>query len=783
MGFNDESLSDKILRLTDATSGALNQVVTGNYQTNAAKSEYQLKKSKYLHDLDNNVYSTSAQKALTGINNLFYGNSKTGVNGFFKDQLNDMNYEGYEQGTTSMLENTLTADYLMKNYGMTATHAERFINEYADTITAEAMQRTQTNTWMAMTSQLGTDQKSYTALMAETGNSVTEQWTLSKDHYYENGGPSWDITGEFNPDRIENKLQFGYDWSISTGKTYVDTNLGKTGITFEQIVEGALGYFDNAMNEMGDGSNISNATISASREEFEKSIRSYISTQSGYMYTESQDKARNASNALVQIRLDGNYVDRKHFEELITDAGLSRDNVYDLNYILEFEETLFGAETKAASSSTATRVSGATPEENLELTQYYNNYFNDYGISNDECNEAIGMLEGTNAIDYYTANALRKELENRTTFVTQNYKTVEDTVKSYLNIHLDDDTYNLIEHEIDKPLFKRQIHRVLASHPEWTANDVVKYAEEVAISLQSKELSKEIDSMLEINFGEATGYVPEYSISDDDAYTVRAGIYSGKYSHLLRPDVAEDITNAIYNEQFSSEKELENAVSLLIFGKEYSEKLSNYEKNVIQSNIMYHSINSKEFKEVTDVLEKIDVVKDSNENYRMVDVYGFGAGAVAGDKVYFIDNNGYLNVMVMEVGDDNWNNLHKNNDAYGVMLNPGTMIRAGKMNINELINIAPNSKEEDTYDPFGPQMKQTNERLEKEANKVEMDSLTQRVESKGNQPSLSDMDYDLSSKLAVDPASSSALIFIGIKSRAQQIARARRLGGQTYEQQ
>ena len=779
MAYNDESLSDKILRLTNTVSGTI-QNVASSYQNRTYQTEQlNLQKAKYLYELDNNVYTASSKKALAGIESMFYGNTKTGVNGFFKDQLNDSNYENYEASTSAMLDETLSVDYLMKNYGMTAGHAEKFINEYSDQIRGEANQRTQTNTWMAMSSYLGADQESYTALMAETGNSVTEQWALSKENYYANGGPSWDITGEYNPDKIENKLNFGYSWSISTGKTYVDTNLGKTGITFEQIVDGALSYYDNAMSEMGDGSNISNATISASREEFEKFIRSYISTQSGNMYTESQDKARNASNAIAQIRLEGNYVDREHFDELIKDAGLSRENVYDLSYILSFEEALFGSETKSTTGST--RVSGATPEENLEITQYYNNYFNDYGISTDECKEAINTMESTHAIDNYTANALRKELENRTTFVTENYKTVEDTVKSYLNIHLDDDTYNLIEHEIDKPLFKRQIHRVLASHPEWNANDVVKYAEEVAISLQSKELSKEIDNMLEINFGEATGYAPEYSISDDDAYTVRANIYSGKYSHLLRPDVAESITSAIYNEQFSSEKELENAVSLLIFGKEYSEKLSNYEKNVIQANIMYHSINAKEFKEVTDVLEKIDVLKEENENYRMVDVYSFGAGAVAGDKVYFIDNNGYLNVMVMEVGDSNWNALHKNNDAYGVMLNPGTMIRAGKMNINELINITPQTKEE-PYNPFGPQMKQTNEILEKEANKVDMDSLTQRVESKGNQPSLADMGYDLSSKLAVDPTSSSALILLGIKSRAQQLARTIRLGGQTHEQ-
>ena len=781
MAYNDESLSDKILRLTNTVSGTI-QNVASSYQNRTSQTEQlNLKKAKYLYELDNNVYTASSKKALAGIESMFYGNTKTGVNGFFKDQLNDSNYENYEASTSAMLDETLSVDYLMKNYGMTAGHAEKFINEYSDQIRGEANQRTQTNTWMAMSSYLGADQESYTALMAETGNSVTEQWALSKENYYANGGPSWDITGEYNPDKIENKLNFGYSWSISTGKTYVDTNLGKTGITFEQIVDGALSYYDNAMSEMGDGSNISNATISASREEFEKFIRSYISTQSGNMYTESQDKARNASNAIAQIRLEGNYVDREHFEELIKDAGLSRENVYDLSYILSFEEALFGSETKSTTGST--RVSGATPEENLEITQYYNNYFNDYGISTDECEEAINIMESTRAIDNYTANALRKELENRTTFVTENYSKVENTIRDYLQINLDDATYALIEYEIEnEPSFKRQIHRVLASHPEWDAKDLKKYAEEVAISMQSKEFSKEIDSMLEINFGEATGYAPEYSISDDDAYTVRANIYSGKYSHLLRPDVSESITSAIYNEQFSSEKELENAVSLLIFGKEYSEKLSNYEKNVIQANIMYHSINAKEFKEVTDVLEKIDVLKDENENYRMVDVYSFGAGAVAGDKVYFIDNNGYLNVMVMEVGDSNWNALHKNNDAYGVMLNPGTMTRAGKMNINELINITPQTKEE-SYNPFGPQMKQTNEILEKEANKVDMDSLTQRVESKGNQPSLSDMDYDLSSKLAVDPSSSSALVFLGIKSRAQQIARTIRLGGQTHEQQ
>ena len=160
MAYNDMSLSDRILNLTNATSNAVNQV-SSSYQNRKYQTEQlALQKAKYLQGLDNNVYTTSAQKALKGIESMFYGNSKTGVNGFFKDQLNDSNYEGYELSTTTMLDSTLSVDYLMKNYGMTASHAERFINDYSDTIRGEAMQRTQTNTWMAMSSYLGADQKS-----------------------------------------------------------------------------------------------------------------------------------------------------------------------------------------------------------------------------------------------------------------------------------------------------------------------------------------------------------------------------------------------------------------------------------------------------------------------------------------------------------------------------------------------------------------------------------------------------------------------------------------------
>ena len=209
MAYNDESLSDKILRLTNTVSGTI-QNVASSYQNRTYQTEQlNLQKAKYLYELDNNVYTASSKKALAGIESMFYGNTKTGVNGFFKDQLNDSNYENYEASTSAMLDETLSVDYLMKNYGMTAGHAEKFINEYSDQIRGEANQRTQTNTWMAMSSYLGADQESYTALMAETGNSVTEQWALSKENYYANGGPSWDITGEYNPDKIENKLQFG----------------------------------------------------------------------------------------------------------------------------------------------------------------------------------------------------------------------------------------------------------------------------------------------------------------------------------------------------------------------------------------------------------------------------------------------------------------------------------------------------------------------------------------------------------------------------------------------
>lgn len=720
MSGHKEPISNKILNLIDAAGSTASAIHSYNKTVNGedlATAEIMLKREKFLTDIDNNLYSASSQKALKGIESLFYGNSKTGTNGFFKDQLNDMDYELYQQGTDAMIAETLSVEYLSKNYGMTESHAQRFIDEYGSTITAEANQRTQTNTFLSMQTQLGSDMAAFTTLQANGVTSALEQYQNIVKHYNDIGGSSWDITGTYNPDKLENKLSFGYNWSISASKRIVDANLGKNGITTEQIVENAMSIYDTSMADMGDGSHLSNATIQSNREQFENSIRTYISARSGQLYTESQDKARNLSNAYSSIILSGGYVDDAKFDELIADTGLSKDNAYDLSFILEINKTRLAS----SSSSYGSGSSGYNnSESNLAINNFYSNFYMNYQKTPDDCNAEIARMESSGQIDIIQGSKLREEVKNRNTFAIENYSLVESTVKDYLG--LDANNKNLLIEVNNNPSFKNQIIRTLASHPEWDSDQVFKYGQQIAIDMQSDEIGKNIDNMLEIKFGDATGYSTEYNINTDNESQFMQDIYSGKYAYLLRPKYSEEIASSITRGVFSDEDKLEEAISQKMFGKLYTE-LSAHEKNVLQVNIAYHSINAKKFSTLTSVLDNLG---KGNQDYRMVDIYGFGAGAISGNLAYFIDNSGYMNIGMFEVGDSNWESVHDNDGSYGIQIDASILKGMKRVNIQanlERLGVEKNSipenpnNEKDEINPFGPMMQQVNTQIKNESEK------------------------------------------------------------------
>lgn len=337
MAYNNESVGDKILRLTNAMGSSATTIASSKANKNLASKEIQLQREKYIYSLDNNVYTASAQKAYTGIENMFYGNEKTGKTGFFKNQLNNMDYETYDADTEAMLSRTLTVDYLTKNFGMTASHAERFIEENGDALKSEAMQRSQTNRFMSEVNQLGTDMDSFVALQAESGKSIEESWSSVEDHYDEIGGSSWDITGDYSPQKLQNKLEFGYDWSTSAAKAIVDSEIIKIGASTESMVEKALAIYDDSMGKMGDESNLSNATISSNRGQFETNIRNYISQQNKIAYDASSEKMVVAKRPIAEAIIEGKFISEDVVRDVLAKNGMDIDgNRYDSDnfYIL-----------------------------------------------------------------------------------------------------------------------------------------------------------------------------------------------------------------------------------------------------------------------------------------------------------------------------------------------------------------------------------------------------------------------------------------------------------------
>lgn len=683
MAYNDMSLSDRILNLTNAASNAVNQAASSYQNRKYQTEQIALQKAKYLQGLDDNVYSASADKALKGIESMFYGNSKTGVNGFFKDQLNDSNYENYELSTTTMLDSTLSVDYLMKNYGMTASHAERFINDYSDTIRGEAIQRTQTNTWMAMSSYLGADQESYTALMAETGTSVTEQWTLSKDHYYENGGPSWDITGEHNPDRIENKLNFGYNWAISSGKTIVDSGLTTIGMTTEELVELAMGKFDEAMSEMGDGSNLSNATISASRTEYEKYIRSYISQQSGFAYDESDSKYLTASVVFADAYENGRYIDDETFNNLIKDCNLDETNVYDLAMINKLKLEIATLNEKTIKSAS---------DPSINYPSFYNDYLLNPLKTNDDCKAELSSMYIAHEIDEATYNELLGLVESRNNPFIEEANGIIDAVRAGL-VGTEFSPY--LEYKLKSdPGFYKQIYNTCLSNPDWGPNERRDYISGIVADFNSEEVATKINDMLTYSFGEATGYSFVIGFTDDtNIYDLRAEYYSGNNNNLLRPEYAEQIESAIINGQFSNKDDLLDSVSALLNGGKKYDELNAYEKNELMFNVAIVGLNSMEFGRLSSKLDAL--YGDEDYNIRQIDIYGYGAGGVDEEgNVYYLTEDDQLYIGKIPFTKETYNAMFGSKSEYGIQIYPS------EINSFKSIDVKPQEKTDPVVEEY-----------------------------------------------------------------------------------
>lgn len=663
MSGHKEPISNKILNLIDAAGSTATAIHSYNKTVNGedlATAEIMLKREKFLTDIDNNLYSASSQKALKGIESLFYGNSKTGTSGFFKDQLNGMDYELYQQDTDAMIAEMLSVEYLSKNYGMTESHAQRFIDEYGSTITAEANQRTQTNTFLSMQTQLGTDQKSYTALMAETGNSVTEQWTLSKDHYYENGGPSWDITGEFNPDRIENKLQFGYDWSISAGKKIVDSGLTTIGMTIGEIVRLSLEKYDTAMSEMGDGSNISNATIIGNRGEFEKYIRSYISQQSGFAHDESESKYLTASVILADVYKNGKIIDSNSLNKVITDCKLDKTNTYDLSMINKLELDI---------ADLNERTTKAVSQPSIMYPSFFSDYLLDPRKTADDCKEALSSMYNAGEIDDATYGELSEMVKNRTNPFIDDANYIIEAVKAGLS---GTDMSPYLESKLKSdPSFYKQIYNRCLSNPKWSHDERKSFIDGIVADFKSEDMATTINDMLTASFGKATGYSFVIEFSDDTSiYDLRTDYYNGNNANLLRPQYAKQIETSIINGQFSSEQELVDSVSALFNnGKKYDE-LNAYEKNEVMFNIAIVGLGSMEFGRLSNKLDAL--YGDEAHNIRQVDLYGVGAGGVDEQGiVYYLDENDQLYMGQIPFTSEERNSIFSSDSEYGVQIYKG----------------------------------------------------------------------------------------------------------------
>ena len=663
MPYYNETATDKIRNLIGEAGNTAKTIashIDNKNGTSLASKQLQLQRAQYLQDLDNKVYSTSAKKALTGIESMLYGNSKTGAVGFFETQLNDMNYEGYEANTQSMLDNTLTVEYLTENFGMTEGHASKFIEEYGDTISAEASQRTQTNMWLSMTNQLGTDQKSFSALCAETGGSVTEQYEKVKEHYIENGGPSWDSTGEYNPDKIETKLSFGYNWSISASKRIVDSGLTTIGMTTEDLVREAMSIYDTSMADMGDGSYLSNATIQSNREQFENYIRSYISQRSGYAYDESESRYLTASNIVAEVYQAGKYIDSEKFNEIMNDCKLDEANAYDLAMINKLKLNISDLNEKTVKNASQPSI-------------LYPSFFSDYLLNPrktaDDCNSALAIMYNANEIDDATYGELSEMVKNRTNPFIDDANYIIEAVKAGLS---GTDMSHYLESKLKSdPSFYKQIYNRCLSNPGWSHDERKSFIDDIVADFESEDMATTINDMLTYSFGKATGYSFVIEFSDDTSiYDLRTDYYNGNNANLLRPQYAKQIETSIINGHFSSEQDLIDSVSALFNnGKKYDE-LNAYEKNEVMFNIAIVGLNSMEFGRLSNKLDAL--YGDEAHNIRQVDIYGVGAGGVDEQGiVYYLDENDQLYIGEIPFTSEERNSIFSSDSEYGVQIYKG----------------------------------------------------------------------------------------------------------------
>lgn len=660
MGYNDESLSVKINRFANAIGSTASSIYESKVQKDMRMQEITLQRAKYLDNLDANVYSASSQKALKGIESLFYGNSKTGTSGFFKDQLNGMDYELYQQDTDAMIAEMLSVEYLSKNYGMTESHAQRFIDEYGSTITAEANQRTQTNTFLSMQTQLGSDMAAFTTLQANGGTSALQQYQNIVKHYNDVGGSSWDITGTYNPEKIENRLSFGYEWSISAGKRIVDSGLTTIGMTTEEIVRLALEKYDTAMSEMGDGSNISNATISGNRGEFEKYIRSYISQQSGFAYDESESKYLTASNIVAEVYQAGKYIDSEKFNEIVKDCKLNGTNAYDLAMINKLKLNISDLNEKTAKNAS---------QPSIMYPSFFSDYLLDPRKTADDCKAALSSMYNAGEIDDATYGELSEMVKNRTNPFIDDANYIIEAVKAGLS---GTDMSPYLESKLKSdPSFYKQIYNRCLSNPKWSYDERKSFIDDIVADFESEDMATTISDLLTFSFGKATGYsfVIEFS-EDTSIYDLRTDYYNGNNANLLRPQYAKQIETSIINGQFSSEQELVDSVSALFNnGKKYDE-LNAYEKNEVMFNIAIVGLNSMEFGNLSNKLD--DLYGDEAHNIRQVDIYGVGAGGVDEQGiVYYLDENDQLYMGQIPFTSEERNSIFSSDSEYGVQIYKG----------------------------------------------------------------------------------------------------------------
>lgn len=339
MPYYNETATDKIRNLIGEAGNTAKTIashIDNKNGTSLASKQLQLQRAQYLQDLDNKVYSTSAKKALTGIEAILYGNSKTGAVGFFETQLNDMNYEGYEANTQSMLDNTLTVEYLAENFGMSEGHASKFIEEYGDTITSEATQRTQTNMWLSMTNQLGTDQNSFVNLAVSKGGSWHDVFQYIDDHYKSTGGTSWDVSRKYDTSSNEVKVEIASSLGVTNAKNWIDENITNPDINYEDLLNGGLDEWITVLSDADDGtSNIFQAVIGSGKDTLKAQLIEYIAQQAGIATKVSADKQTGVNSFLATATINSKPVSREEFDKVCEEAGLSADNSFDKAYMEE----------------------------------------------------------------------------------------------------------------------------------------------------------------------------------------------------------------------------------------------------------------------------------------------------------------------------------------------------------------------------------------------------------------------------------------------------------------